>query len=390
MPDTGIIPRRLLLLALRWRIQYRALPHALKARIGISIGIVFIGWIAWRAKFWHHLPTNEWTDVLLGTFLLAIVPFAMAAYGGHIAAEGIADARRRRNVKAIFWFACVIGVGLAFVQQYRSVKQASASQTKTGQVEGAILGQLQSLHNQKPLTATETEAKRREDLMAMLRGQYILEHENVPSAVVEGTEAPPAAWLNERLQQLNENWAVSDAVKPAATIPARSYVAFDGNPEIPPKSGSEVPSSSFVVGALFGFNVKYKATGPNPVQLTEIALACEIASDTNIETEKTLLTKFKSELRKERKTIVTAPQTMMAGEQHFASPIALTETSEHRIVTQDDLDKLKTGAEISYVIGQITYRDAGTVHHLRRCVWLQPPALSPVIWHYCALFNDSD
>jgi hypothetical protein len=346
--------------------------------------------MAWRAKFWHHLAPDEWVDILLGTFLLAIVPFAMAAYGGHIAAEGIADLKRRRTVKSIFWLACAIGVGLAFVQQYRSVKQASASQTKTGQVEGAILGQLQSLHNQKPLTATETEAKRREDVMVMLRGQYILEHENVPSAVVEGTEAPPAAWLNERLRQLNENWTVSDAVKPAATISPRSYVVFDGNPEIPPKNGSEVPSSSFAVGALFGFNVKYKATGPNPVQVTEIALACEIASDTTIETEKTMLTKFNSKLRKERKTSVIAPQTMTAGEQHFASPIALTETSQHRIVTQDDLDKLSNGAENSYVIGQITYRDAGTVHHCRRCVWLQPPASSPLVWHFCNLFNDSD
>lgn len=353
-------------------------------------GIVFIAWITWRAKFWHHLASDEWIDVLLGTFLLAIVPFAMAAYGGHIAAEGIADVKRRRNVKGIFWLACAIGVGLAFVQQYRSVKQASASQSKTGQVEGAILGQLQSLHNQKPLTTTETEAKRREDVMAMLRGQYILEHENVPSAVVEGTEAPPAAWLNERLRQLNENWTVSDAVQPAATVSPRSYVAFDGGPEIPPRNGSEVPSDSFAVGTALGFNVKFKATGPNPIQLIGTDLACELASDTSIETEKTLLTKFNSKLRKERKTHPIAPRTMTAGEEHFGSPMALTETSQVRIVTQDDLDKLRTGAEIAYVIGQITYRDGADLHHIRRCMWLQPPASKPIVWDFCNLFNDSD
>lgn len=59
-------------------------------------------------------------DVLVGTAILAIVPFVLAAYGGYLAAETIQDLRVRQSTKLKFWGLCIIGIILAFYQQYRS------------------------------------------------------------------------------------------------------------------------------------------------------------------------------------------------------------------------------------------------------------------------------
>jgi len=61
----------------------------------------------------------DWIDFLLNVSLLAVVPFLLAAYGGHLAAETIPDVRARRRAKTWFWLLCVIGVGIAALSQYR-------------------------------------------------------------------------------------------------------------------------------------------------------------------------------------------------------------------------------------------------------------------------------
>jgi hypothetical protein len=61
----------------------------------------------------------DWIDFLLNVSLLALVPFLLAAYGGHLAAETISDLKARRRAKTWFWLLCVIGVGIAALSQYR-------------------------------------------------------------------------------------------------------------------------------------------------------------------------------------------------------------------------------------------------------------------------------
>jgi len=72
----------------------------------------------------------EWTDILIGTALLAIVPFLFAVYGGHLATETIDDPKRKRNIKIQFWVLFVIGVALGFWQQVRSGEADLDRQTK--------------------------------------------------------------------------------------------------------------------------------------------------------------------------------------------------------------------------------------------------------------------
>lgn len=81
---------------------------------------------------------------------------------------------------------------------------------------------------------------------------------------------------------------------------------------------------------------------------------------------------------------------MMPGDGEFLTAYAWSNTMQRLMVTQDDLDKLKIGAEVALVITELDYMDKGVTHHLRRCIWLQPPALPPGTWHLCTVFNESD
>jgi hypothetical protein len=85
-------------------------------------------------------------------------------------------------------------------------------------------------------------------------------------------------------------------------------------------------------------------------------------------------------------------QTLMPSDQHFFTPSVWTGTVPFKpwIITQDDLDKFKSGAEVSVVMAVLTYKDGDKIHHLRQCLWLQPPAQPPGIWHFCEGFPDSD
>src|ERR1700675_2843060 len=142
MSNWLIIRRHIFLSGLRLQIWFHALSTFQKTApiLAITAGVFFFS--AWHFKLWHRLPrTDTWIDIVLGTFLLAIIPFLMAAYGGHVAAEGIEDYERRRSIKLRFWLAFFLGVGLAFIQQYRSITREAATKSKTENVEGAILGQ---------------------------------------------------------------------------------------------------------------------------------------------------------------------------------------------------------------------------------------------------------
>jgi hypothetical protein len=72
----------------------------------------------------------NWLDIFINVLALAIVPGLLAAYGGHLAAEAIEDARRQRNVKMCFWFLFSFGALVTFWQQLRISQSDFARETK--------------------------------------------------------------------------------------------------------------------------------------------------------------------------------------------------------------------------------------------------------------------
>jgi hypothetical protein len=192
--------------SLRWRI-------AVLLVISAVIGLLF------RRRIWNLYRVHEsstWIDIIVGTVILAAVPFALAAYGGHLAAEALDDAIRRRRAKRWFWGLCVAGVVLAFLQQYRSITTADTNERKTEGVETHIVNLLEDLH--KPGTMSEVE--RRHKILQALQEKYALTHE-VDQRVIDGLEPPPSDWVNAQLKALGENWNVAPSTSStAASLPA--------------------------------------------------------------------------------------------------------------------------------------------------------------------------
>lgn len=81
----------------------------------------------------------------------------------------------------------------------------------------------------------------------------------------------------------------------------------------------------------------------------------------------------------------------MPGNGGFDTVYAVDENKQHWVLTKSDLEALRNGTKIAFVILELSYKDQGEVHHYRTCQFLQPPAIPPGIWHYCDVgFTQSD
>jgi hypothetical protein len=85
--------------------------------------------------------------VLFNTAASAIVPLVLAAYGGQVATDPMADPRIRRNVKLVFWALALIGIVLAFCQQFKTALSDQDRDIKTAWFEGRLFHELSA--NQK-------------------------------------------------------------------------------------------------------------------------------------------------------------------------------------------------------------------------------------------------
>lgn len=238
---------------------------------------------------------------------------------------------------------------------------------------------------------TVPEVERRKRIESTLRNEYILSHSNISPAMLAGTDFPPASWMNERLHQLGEKWTFEELPARMLDQAPRSYIVFDRLPSFPKETLSSSPRD-FRVGDQFSFDVYYKATGPNAVELVSMARALYIEPDYKSETQEAMISFFIDESNKEKKASHSPPklQTMTPAEESWMTIYAFTPQKGYRIVTQDDLGKLRIGTEVAFLIVEVTYKDRGVVHHQRKCEWLQPPALQPGVWHFCEVFNASD
>jgi hypothetical protein len=236
------------------------------------------------------------------------------------------------------------------------------------------------------LSSQDAELERRQNIQKVLRGEYILSHDNINPGLLTGTELPPADWINKRLRELGEQWTVATTtpVQVPAT-PVRSYLVFDGSPYFAPHKddkGQPLTDQNLQVGDMFGFNFNYKQIGPNPVEVTRLSKLLYVEPDYSPETQKRVIEDFKEKIRT-AKIVDKSTSTFTLGQSAFSSAFAATNTNQVRIVTQDDLNALHAGTEIVVVIAEIVYEDNKNVHHARLCMLLQPPATFPGVWATC-------
>ena len=60
-----------------------------------------------------------------------------------------------------------------------------------------------------------------------------------------------------------------------------------------------------------------------------------------------------------------------------------------KIITQEDIDKLKNGTTILYLYFEVEYKDPAGHHYQHYCRWAQPSASeAEIIWHYCSDYAD--
>jgi hypothetical protein len=78
----------------------------------------------------------NWTDIIINVVVAALLPGAMAAYGGHLAAESIQDNKRSLRVKVFFWTLFGLGVVVAGWQQIRAAQGVLDSDTQQKWIEG--------------------------------------------------------------------------------------------------------------------------------------------------------------------------------------------------------------------------------------------------------------
>jgi hypothetical protein len=190
---------------------------------------------------------------------------------------------------------------------------------------------------------------------------------------------------NSQKQQMNQP---PQPVQPEI----RSYLVFDGESRFPTVSlgGQVVTERDFQVGDDLAFLVMCNQSGPNPVEMVESSLLTYAEPNYELSTQKTVIADFEKRIRRGRKAQPYPTKgpffKLMPGEHRFFTAFSPNPDDTRRVVQQADLDKMKSGNEILFVIAQFIYRDNGKAHNLRRCEWLQPPSRLPGIWHSCVGF----
>jgi hypothetical protein len=179
---------------------------------------------------------------------------------------------------------------------------------------------------------------------------------------------------------------------PRVSVP-RSYLVWVGTPIF---AGGQHESDPLEVGQVMGFNVYYKQDGPNPVELLDSVKWLYTRPDLSKESQKSAIADFNHRVNAKREREPIAPLTLLHGENpHYFTAIDVDDSDRYRQTTQDDLDNLKIGRKVVYILSLITYKDTSSdsrkEHHLRLCMLLQPPAIPPGVWQFCdAGFNQAD
>jgi hypothetical protein len=188
---------------------------------------------------------------------------------------------------------------------------------------------------------------------------------------------------------------------PTSNRLTRSYLEYEGSPLFTGESPAHAENVAFSIGDLLAFNVHFRATGPNPVKVSNSEMATEVVNNAlagNQSFDQKVIDagveEFMLEINKEGQKIKGTPSssftTMMPGDRLFNTAFSWTDRT-HRSVTRQDLDGIRNGTETWLVMSIITYYDGRAIHHLRRCTWLSAPGEPQSVWHLCGgKFPDSD
>ncbi len=326
------------------------------------------------------------------------VPMAFAVVGIVFSVKKL----REEHHFAVIALLIIVGVFGTVVLHLSRTHAETKHSTELGELRNRMdtvrdqNGQLLTAFLSKPpLSSQEAELERRRNIEKLLRGEYILSHDNISPGLLAGTEFPPTEWMNRRLQELGEKWNVLPT--PEHAVSQRSYLVFDGPPRIGERKddkGNVLPNRNFFeIGDPLAFNYTYKNSGPNSIELMQYSRWVSVRSDYSAETQRQLMVDFKNLIRKEDKEHPIKPHvvsTLMPGESRWATVYASEGEDRHsRLILQADLDGFQHGTEIPFVIIEMAYLDKKEIHHLRTCAYLQSPAVS-LIWHFCDDFTKSD
>jgi hypothetical protein len=208
--------------------------------------------------------------------------------------------------------------------------------------------------------------------------------------VIAGNSNPPDDWMNKQLKELGEEWPyVPPRILAVAPVP-RSFVVWTDTPRFAGEHEGDPLSATQIIG----FNLYYKQSGPNQVEVQHILRWLYTRSDASIKTQNEVISDFLARERAAKEPVPT--HTLMPNANpSFFSAFATDEDSKWRSPRTGELDDLKYGREIIFIVASLIYTDPNNdpkkVHHLRLCAILQPPASPPGIWAYCdAGFNRSD
>jgi len=281
----------------------------------------------------------NWEDILLNTAVLAIIPLLLAAFGGHLAADAIEEQKKKRNVKLCFWALFVFGIVATFWQQFRAAQA---------------------------------------DLAGSENSKFLM------AVALSKMYPPPAAPVIEERNL---------TVQPSP----RSYLAISGVPAFAGRNPNLQEGSNFQAGDPLGFNLHYRATGPNAIYVGGSGMMVLLEPDDNPGTLKKAYQSFIERVAEDKKKTANQEKDQwrlfIPGAAQFNSALAWDGPKEHpttHVVTQTELDNLKSGALVAVVIAVFDYKDGGKIHHLWYCSFLQPPAQPPGIWHGFDACPDSD
>ncbi len=213
----------------------RSLLKRLWVRFGRGVAIAALVLIFAMNSKAQHAVVSLWPSsflVWLKVIAYGIVPMGLAIFGAIYAAEAMPSPKAKRMARTLFIASGLVGVLMIC---YIETKSESEHRAEVGDVKKqmATLGDQETLILKHLVTTPDAgtrEISRRQDILTLLRHQWILSHKNVSSGLLAGTELPPSSWINERLKQLGEKWSVGK--EPWAT-PVQSVNSPDPYAGIP-------------------------------------------------------------------------------------------------------------------------------------------------------------
>jgi hypothetical protein len=231
---------------LYWKVRavYFVRKHPIKAAgYGTLLAIISVVLVIFRRKsllalkvFWHA-SVLVWLKVIA----YGLIPIGLAIFGAHYAAEAVQGKSAKRMVRFLF---IVSGIVCVLMISYIETKGENEHAVEVGGLT-SIMATVQTQNNQilqhfvaaAPDQQTR-EVTRRDDILTLLRHEWILSHKNISSGLLTGAEQPPADWINQRLSQLGEKWSVQE--KPNSRAPAFPTQVYNSPDPLIGQSNSDV------------------------------------------------------------------------------------------------------------------------------------------------------